>query len=103
MSIIYEVSLKIESHFKDDFLGWLSEHISEMLQLPGFVSAKLYEEADYGDISIKHDYIVRYKLESKQTLSQYFDQYASAMRKAGLKRFGNHFSASRRVMSQINY
>ena len=101
MSIIYEVSLKIESHFKDEFLGWLSEHIDKMLQLPGFISAKLYAETDCGDILKSHDFIVRYKLESKQTLIQYFDLYAQAMREEGLTRFGHHFTASRRVMSPI--
>jgi quinol monooxygenase YgiN len=102
MSIIYEVSLKIEPYLKGEFLGWLSEHISEMLKSPGFISAKLYEETDCGDIRIQHDFIVYYKLESKQALFQYFDQCAQTMRDEGLKRFGNHFSASRRVMTQIN-
>ncbi len=101
MTIIYEVRLKIESHLKDDFSSWLPDHINEMLQLPGFISAKLYEEAECGDIQKEYDFVVQYELESKKTLLQYFDQYAPRMREEGLKRFGDCFIASRKVMTQI--
>jgi len=101
MTIIYEVRLKIESHFKEAFLLWLPDHINDMLQLPGFISAKLYEEMECGDIQKEHDFVVQYKLDSKQTLLRYFDQYAPKMREEGLKRFGEHFTASRKVMAQM--
>jgi hypothetical protein len=41
---------------------------------------------------------VHYRLESRAALENYFAQFAERMRRDGLDRFANRFSASRRIL-----
>jgi hypothetical protein len=41
--VIYEVNLDLESAIADDYRGWLRQHVAQMLALPGFVSAQVFD------------------------------------------------------------
>lgn len=43
--------------------------------------------------------IIAFRLKSREDLENYFQNHAKAMREDGLKRFGDKFTAFRRVLS----
>ncbi len=103
MTIIYEVNLKIAQSISDEYLAWLPQHIKEMCQQKGFLSASLYHDLTSADTNSKEDsYIVQYKVASMADLQHYFDHHAAAMRQQAISLFGDQFTASRRILSPIN-
>lgn len=101
MTIIYEVSLKIDPDIQLNFLSWLNDHVSEMLQLPGFLSGEIFQEITVSDIVKQSDYAVRYELKDEAALQNYIAHFSQKMRADGLRRFGNQFQASRKVFKPI--
>ena len=99
MPIVYEVNLKVVKSISATYLDWLNEHIKDMLQLPGFTDAKLYQEVQE---MLDHDhFVVQYHLESESDLNSYLSNQAPQMRQQGLNLFGNQFSATRRVLKKF--
>lgn len=98
MSIIYEVNIKISSDVVNDYLSWLNEHISEILNIDGFQSAKLYKE----DITSSDFFAltIHYTISNRTALETYFSEYAETMRQKGIDRFGDKFSATRRILEE---
>lgn len=95
--IIYEVNLDVNRKVADDFARWLETHIREMLQFEGFVKAHWYErdqESDAGTIC----WTTHYQVDSRKLLEDYFENHASDMRADGVNRFGELFTASRRIL-----
>lgn len=97
---VYEVTLTIDRDIVDEFDLWLDQHIREMLELPGFVSAETYE-AD-ADSPARVGRIVQYLLESEQALEGYLSGPAEEMRRAGALRFADRIAASRRVLRPLD-
>ena len=93
MSILYEVNLKVTSSILSEFFSWLRTHVEEMLQFDGFIEATIYE-----DISKLDEIVVSYVIISQEALQDYFDKHATQMRDKGLAKFGDQFSAQRRIL-----
>ena len=97
MSVIYEVNLILEEKIENDFLKWLEVHIQQMLEIDGFISAKMFKDSEQA-----LNYIVHYEVQSLQHLNQYFNHQAKEMREDGLKRFPGQFQANRRILNQLS-
>lgn len=93
--IIYEVSLRVQARIAPRFDDWLKGHVDKMLSLPGFIDAEV-EPREAGRRHVLR--VVRYRLADRQALDNYFAQHASEMRADGVARFGNRFSAERRIL-----
>lgn len=91
--IYYEVNLEIDPSIDCDFKNWLPQHIQEVLNLPGFLKANILEDQDH-----LHKITVLYELSSFLALENYFNSYASEMRKKTSSRFGDKVKANRRVL-----
>jgi len=99
--VIYEVSLDLESAIADEYHAWLQLHVAQMLALPGFLSAQVFdvlEPAAEGRIA----YCVHYRLRDAAALADYLRDHAARMRNEGAARFGDRFRASRRVLRESN-
>lgn len=94
-AIVYEVNLSIKPEILTEFDTWLGEHVSDMLALPGFTSAEILTP-DEPEASPRR--VVQYRLENRQALDTYLANHASRMREDGVTRFGDNFSAERRIM-----
>ncbi|MCB1561237.1 MAG: DUF4286 family protein [Xanthomonadales bacterium] len=98
-AIEYEVTLEVDDGIADDFLAWLRGHVAEMLALSGFTSATLLsldmESADH------RGFCVRYHLHDRDALDAYLHDHAPRMREDGLRRFGDAFRASRRILVSL--
>ena len=95
--VVYEVNLQVDAAIEPEYRAWLAEHVREMLALPGFVDAAVYdvrEPVEPGRIG----WCVHYRLRDAAALEAYLREHAPRMREAGITRFGNRFSATRRVL-----
>lgn len=100
MNTIYEVNLEIEPAVSEEFSAWLPRHVKRMLALPGFIDA--VTEVEEREADARPVFCVRYRLESRQALEDYFADQAAAMRREGVERFGNRFQATRRILTIAN-
>lgn len=94
--VIYEVSLRPEPSIEAEFDAWLESHVREMLGLPGFLGASVYRSEDPGSGDTLRT--VHYVLQDRAALDAYLRDHADRMRSRGIERFGNTFSASRRIL-----
>ena len=95
--VVYEVNLDVESALADDYRAWLQTHISQMLALPGFVSAELLDIIE-PVAEGRTAWCVQYRLRDAAALAAYLHEHAPKMRADGTARFGDRFRASRRVL-----
>ena len=93
---VYEVTLTVDREVLEEFDAWLHEHVREMLELPGFISAETFEtDTDSPDTAGR---TVHYVLESDDALQAYLSGPADEMRRAGALRFEGRLTAARRVL-----
>ena len=95
--VVYEVDLDVDVAIAADYRSWLETHVRQMLALPGFVSAEMFEviEPVYaGRVGV----CVHYRLRDAAVLEAYLRDHAPRMRAEGAARFGGRFRASRRVL-----
>jgi quinol monooxygenase YgiN len=95
--IIYEVTLRVNRAIAEDYRQWLDEHVQEMLQIEGFIDAVIEQQIDPAETGYEI-WCTRYRLRDQQDLDNYLQRHAPRMRAEGLQRFGNQFSATRRVL-----
>lgn len=98
---IYEVTLSVDREIVDSFDAWLATHIENMLEIPGFVTARIFELED--DEQGRARRVTQFHLESDKDLEDYLAGAASEMRQAAIDRFGEQFEASRRILRQTEY
>ncbi len=97
-SVIYEVNLWIDAAIADDYRAWLVTHVRELLALPGFIDARLFEvlePAADAELAL----CVQYTLRDRAALDDYLRLHAPRLREAGIARFGARFRAQRRVLA----
>lgn len=98
---IYEVSIQIDAGRAADYRAWLANHVRELLDLPGFVEARVYEvEADEPDPA-RFGLVVQYVLENHLALQRYLQDHAPAMRARADEHFAGQYQASRRVLNPL--
>lgn len=95
--LVYEVNLEVAAAIAPAYRAWLDAHVREMTVLPGFLGAQVYEvgepRAD-GALSL----CVHYRLRDAAALEEYLRGHAPRMRADGVARFGDGFSATRRIL-----
>ena len=93
--VIYEVNLVPEPAIEGQFDEWLHEHVREMLALPGFIDATISREEQEDGPAAR---TVHYELQDREALEQYLAEHAPRMRQHGIDRFGERFTATRRIL-----
>jgi hypothetical protein len=94
--VIYEVNLEADADIAGPFDTWLRDHIADMLQFEGFRSAEILDDPSAPAGRIRR--IVHYRLRNQAALDDYLVNHAPQMRMQGVARFGDRFSAERRVL-----
>ena len=98
--IDYEVNLTINENIFAEYYGWLIDHIKEILQFPGFLHAVIGEVQT--EQNVTHKMLrVCYTLLSESHLNDYLSLHAPKMRAEAVNRFGDKFSATRRVIVEL--
>jgi Domain of unknown function (DUF4286) len=96
--VIYEVNIEVDVAAQDDYRAWLGEHIAEILALPGFTSAKVFEVLEPPASAGRVALCVQYALKHQAALDDYLRDHAPRLRADGMARFGGRFQATRRVL-----
>lgn len=96
--VIYEVNIEVDASAHDDYRAWLRDHIAEILALPGFKSAKVFEVLEPPPSAGRLGLCVQYGVQDRAALDDYLRDHAPRLRADGLARFGDRFQASRRVL-----
>ena len=97
---IYEVTLSVDREIINEFDVWLTHHVEEMLQIPGFLRASTFSAED--DDQGRPQRVTHYYLESEADLDNYLAGPAEDMRRSGTERFPDRFTASRRILHDAN-
>jgi hypothetical protein len=96
--VVYEVELEADAAIEGPFDTWLRDHIADVLQLPGFLSAEVL--ADTAPVAGKIRRTVQYRLQDQAALDGYLANHAARMHASGVARFGAQASERPRAMAQ---
>ncbi|MGA9855200.1 MAG: DUF4286 family protein [Gammaproteobacteria bacterium] len=102
-AVIYEVTVDADAGSSANLDAWLETHVHDMLQLPGFLDAKILRpktQTASADSNMSVRRVVRYKLTSRTDLEHYFQEHAKRMRAEAVARFGQGLRTSRRVLDR---
>jgi hypothetical protein len=99
-TVIYEVTLEVDPTIVEQFDRWLTTHMQDMLQFPGFREARLLPVSEQAPLATSGwlTRVAQYTVASQADLDAYFRDHASRMRAEGIERFGDRFRASRMVL-----
>jgi hypothetical protein len=102
--ITYEVNLFVQRAIEPEFRAWLEPHVREILALPGFIGARVFERLEPPAAESELVLCTQYQLVDEAALAHYLREFAPALRADGLNRFGDRFRAERRVLKALaNY
>lgn len=96
-NVVYEVTLDIDAAIANEYRAWLNRHTAELLALPGFLDARILdvlEPSAPGRVGL----CVQYTLRDRDAYDAYLRDHAARVRSDGIARFGDRFSASRRLL-----
>ena len=87
-TVVYEVNLEFDRVIEAAYRAWLGEHVRELLALPGFTGADIYEVVDPPPTAGRIGLSVRYHLRDAEALEADLRDHAARLRADGLQRFG---------------
>ncbi len=96
-TVLYEVNLDADAAIEGPFDTWLRDHIADVLQFDGFLSAEILGDDTATDGRIRR--IVQYRLRNQAALDAYLREHAPRMRAQGVEKFGERYTAERRVLA----
>ena len=100
--IVYEVSIEVDRAVADAYADWLRDHVAQILRIDGFVQARRHERNDLPADAPRRCFVIVYRVRDQAALDAYFADHAAALRADGERRFGGRFSASRRVLHELD-
>lgn len=100
----YLVHLMVRHEVFENYVDWLkTEHIPEMLQVPGFIKADLCLRKGGALEASSKDVKIIYYLKDEAAIKTYMAEYAMKMREKGLEKFPGQFSATREVWLETQH
>jgi antibiotic biosynthesis monooxygenase (ABM) superfamily enzyme len=99
--IVYEVNVFVRREIEAAYRAWLDAHVREIVALPGFEGAEVFERREPAPEAGELVLCMQYRLRDAQALDDYLREHAPRLRADGLARFGDRFRAERRVMERL--
>jgi quinol monooxygenase YgiN len=96
--IVYEVNLFVQRAIEAGFRDWLDAHVREIVALPGFIGAEVFERLEPAGDGDELVLCTQYRLRDQAALTDYLREHAPRLRADGIARFGDRFRAERRVL-----
>lgn len=96
--IVYEVNLFVQRGVEAEYRAWLDGHVREILALPGFLGAEVFERREPAPAEGELVLCTQYRLRDAAALADYLREHAPRLRAEGITRFGERFRAERRVL-----
>ncbi|MFO1407573.1 MAG: DUF4286 family protein [Steroidobacteraceae bacterium] len=95
--VVYAVDLDAEAAIEGPFDTWLRDHVADVMQFPGFLSAEILVDPAPPAGRVRRT--VQYRLRDQASLDDYLANHAPRLRESGDRLFGDRYTASRRVLS----
>jgi Domain of unknown function (DUF4286) len=100
--IIYNVTIKTDWSIANNWLHWLlEEHIPEVMQTGCFVKYQVARLLDM-DETDGPTFTIQYYADTMEKYNEYIAVYSLALRKKGMEKWGEHFTAFRSLMEVVN-
>lgn len=96
--IVYVIELEVEAALASDYLSWLRAHMQELLALPGFTRAEIFERLEPAPEPGRVGYSVHYRLRDRAAFQAYLRDHAPRLRDAGLRAFGDRVHVRRGLL-----
>ena len=96
--VVYEVNIDLDAGIEAEYRDWLRHHVAEILALPGFLDARVFDVIDPPPAPGRIALCTQYLLRDEAALQAYFDLHAARLRGDGIARFDGSFNASRRIL-----
>jgi antibiotic biosynthesis monooxygenase (ABM) superfamily enzyme len=96
--IVYEVNVAVRREIEADYRQWLDGHVREIVALPGFLGARVFERREPAAADGEFALCMQYRLRDAAALADYLCEHAPRLRADGIARFGDRFRAERRVL-----
>lgn len=100
-ALIYEVNVDLDAAIEGDYRAWLDAHVREILAMPGFTGARIFEVVEPRQDTGRVTLCVQYALRDAAALDAYLRDHALRLRADGVARFGDGFRATRRVLRNV--
>ena len=98
-AVVYEVTLRVRPAIAIAYRAWLDDHVREIVALPGFLDARVSRVVpDEADAVVL---CCHYRLSGAAAFDAYLRDHAPRLREDGLRRFGDGFTATRRVLEVV--
>ena len=94
--VLYEVNVRVAPETVAAYRDWLDGHVAEVLACDGFEHATVWDDAPDADGWVR--LVVHYGVRDAAALDRYLESDAPRLRADGLRRFGDRFAATRRVL-----
>lgn len=102
MSLIYNVTIKVDHSIADEWIQWLQqEHIPEVLATGCFSGARTMRLLEV-DETEGLTYAVQYEAASAEEYNLYISEFATALRNKSFQKWGDKFIAFRSVLQIVN-
>jgi Domain of unknown function (DUF4286) len=95
--VIYEVNISANNDIFQDYYEWLLPHIRQILSLQGFLNCEVGLVENQSEDNKNH-LRISYTLDSYADLQHYLTHHAPQLRAEGVEKFGDQFSATRRII-----
>ncbi|HWU43662.1 MAG TPA: DUF4286 family protein, partial [Bdellovibrio sp.] len=96
--VTYLVLYTVQHEIHDSFVEWLkSDHIPEMLEVPGFMNADLCLRKGGTMIASSKEVRVVYRIKDEAFAKSYISESAMKLRERALEKFPGQFSAQREM------
>jgi len=95
--VIYEVDFDADAAIEGPFDTWLRDHIADVLQFPGFLSAEILAGPVAQPGRIRRT--VQYRLRDRAALDDYLEHHAPHLDGQGAALLGDRFVATTRVLA----
>jgi len=97
-TVLYEIDYQADAAIEGPFDTWLRDHIADVLQFDGFLSAEILDDASVPPPG-RIRRVVQYRLRDRAALEAYLREHAPRMRSQGVEKFGDGYTAERRVLA----
>ena len=100
--ITYNVTVSVEATTAEAWQAWMrDEHIAQILDTGCFRTARLYRLLDVEGSEGYETFVAQYDAPDRAHYERYIAEHAQEMRRRGMEKFGDRFTAFRTIMEQI--
>lgn len=99
---VYNITMKVDNAIAEEWLQWQTgEHIPEIMSTALFVDHKFFRLLEHDD-SDGPTYVVQYFAETKENYDRYIKEFAPALRKKAIDKWGDRFISFRTLLKVMH-